>query len=139
MAMTKAEKAEMDTLREARDLARALAWPSYPCPSPMTYDEVRANLTTEIPASYGRGQPRKVCVGWFKSAYNGTVSKGWSDGISHSTTMHPDGSQNKGLIYRTYDDAAHALRHELTIKLARQLADADRLIDLGEPSGKEGG
>jgi hypothetical protein len=131
--MTKAEKAEMENLRKARDLARALAWPSYPCPQPMTQEEIKEAMTVDKKMSYGN-YVTKVALGWYQNSYNGLIERGWSTTSSHSRSMSDGGAQNMGRMYRTYEDAARALRHEMTVALAEKLASIDRLIELGEPA-----
>lgn len=127
MAMTKAERQEMDNLREARDMARALSWPNYATPAPMTPAEIAAAPKVSM-RNDGYPGTKDVACGWFMNSYSRQVSKGWSAGNSHSTTMHPGGSQGGGKMYATKFDALLAMRIEVTEMLARQLAAIDALI-----------
>lgn len=140
MAMTIKEKQALDDAQRDRDLARALSWPSYPEPIPMTREEISNASTHEIRIEGGKHTfPRMVAVGWFYRAGLGAfgdtprVTQGWSDLGSSSADMSRHASQGMGRIYKTYDDAARAMRHELTHLLAARLALVDRLIALGNP------
>lgn len=127
MAMTKAEKAEMENLRAARDMARALSWPGYAMPFIMTQEEIDAAPKVTMK---GGGYPgeRQVSVGWFMNPHSRQVSKGWSSESTHCTSMHPSGSQGSGKMYPTRLAALRAMRIELTEMVAKQLAAIDALI-----------
>lgn len=130
MAMTKAEKAEMERLRADLALARAMRWPDYPKPASMTRDEILANLV-EGKDEFGR--PSKVARGWFINSYLGgwggfTPSYGCSNGYSHNSNGERTTTQQMGVMYATKADALRAVRHELTEKMATILANVDRQI-----------
>lgn len=126
MAMTKAEKARLEEL----EIALALHWPPYAAPEPMTREEIRANRVAVEPADQSVSWRHEVCRGWFCNAHTGEVYEGWSDGMSHN----PRGwevslaSQGMGRMYRTREDAAKALRLEMSQKFAAALARVDRII-----------
>lgn len=130
--MTKAEKAQMDELRHLLMLSRALRFPDYPVPQPMSHDEIRRNLK---PGGNKYGHQQMVTRGWFYNAYlapsgrrSNTVSYGCSDGVHHSWQGDVTSSQGAGRMYRTKLDALHALRHELTAACAEVLAEIDETI-----------
>lgn len=136
MAMTKAEKAEMDALREARDMARALRWPEYPEPEPMSAEEIKANMTFKMKPRYNNDQ--YACQGWVAQLEGHfrpvpTVRKHFSNGVNN--TSDPNGqnwSQNGGIMYRTPEDALQKLRIEMTKDYAARLAAIDALILSGD-------
>jgi len=130
--MTKAEKAEMERLRNDLALSRAMRWPDYPVPSPMTYEDINASLV-EGGIRYGHRQ--KVARGWFWGVHLGTfgrkkfsVAYGCSDGSKHAPEGDATTSQNMGRMYRTKLEALQAARIEMTAQCAEALADLDREI-----------
>lgn len=132
MAMTKAEKARMAELEHALGLARALRFPDYPVPTPMTREEIKASLV-DGGTRYGKAQ--QVARGWFYNAYLGgagdyanRVTYGCSDGIGHDRDGDTTSSQNMGRMYRTRGEAVMAMRHELTTACAEVLAKVDRML-----------
>lgn len=130
MAMNKSEKAEMDRLRHDLALARAMRWPDYPRPAPMTREDIAANL---IDGGMKYGSPQKVARGWFVFSHlggfsDGRVSYGCSDGIHHSAEGDATTTKQMGVMYATKRDALHVLRLELTEKCAEILARVDRMI-----------
>jgi hypothetical protein len=138
MAMNKSEKAEMEALRNALALSRAMRFPDYPVPQPMTYEEIRSSLTD---GGLRFGSRQKVARGWFYNAhlgghgpYSNRVTYGCSDGIHHSIDGDVTTSQGTGQMYRTREEASRALRHELTTKCAEVLAAVDRAIAAQEPT-----
>lgn len=137
MAMNKKELAEMERLRADLALARALRWPSYPKPKPVTREWIEANLIDGDP-KYGSGRPSRIAQGWFYSAYLGgyrgpDVSHGCSDGLYHSPSdPRKTTTQNMGRMYATKAEALMALRHDVTETVANILARIDR--DLEEAS-----
>lgn len=131
MAMTKAEKAELERLRADLALARALRWPDYPRNAPMTQDDIKANLVEG--SVYYSKRRQMVARGWFYNAYlggygNPTVTYGCSDGINHSREGDTTTSQQAGVMYRTKSEALQNLRLDLTEKCANILADVDRQL-----------
>jgi hypothetical protein len=125
MAMTKAEKARVEELEKALRLARALRLPDYPKPASMTRDEITANL---VPGGEKYGRRQKVAFGYFYNTHSVTVSRGCSDGMTHSWSGDVTTTKNMGVMYSDEADAWRAVRHELTEKYARQLADIDARI-----------
>jgi hypothetical protein len=98
----------------------------------MTRDEIEAAKVSLTPQdqstrSYAR---RNAALGWFYNAHTCELSRGWSDGMSHSrhNITGDSGSQNMGCMYRTKGDAARALRHEISRDYAKRLAAVDRII-----------
>ena len=125
MAMTKKEQAEMQRLRDDLALARAMRWPDYPKPAPMTHAEINANLV-EGGERFGRRQ--MVARGWYQNSYSGRVTYGCSTTIHHSSEGDTTTSQHMGVMYRTKAAALMAMRLEMTEKFAKELAKVDRLI-----------
>jgi hypothetical protein len=137
MAMTKAEKARMQELEHALRLSRAMRFPDYPVPQPMTREEIDASLA---PGGFYLGRQQMVARGWFYHAnvggyggYSNSVTYGCSNGMSHSREGDYTTSQNMGRMYRTKSEAFMALRHELTTKCAEILADIDCQVGEAAP------
>lgn len=131
MAMTKAEKARMEEL----ETALALCWPAYAEPQVMTAEEVRASTVVLPSRSESSMRTRTGAIGWFFNAHTGEVTKGWSNGVSHCREGEygdSSASQQHGRIYRTREQAAMAMRIEMSREFARKLAAVDRIIR-GEP------
>lgn len=131
MAMTKAEKAELERLRADLALARALRWPDYPRNAPMTRADINANLV-EGGINYTKRR-QMVARGWFYNAYLGglwrpNVTYGCSDGIHHNREGDTTTSQQAGVMFSTKRKALQNLRLELTEKCANILADVDRQL-----------
>lgn len=123
--MNKAEKERMVEL----ETALALHWPSYAEPRPMTREEIEA-AKVDAPlkdTSVYKSRPR--AFGWFYNAHNGQITEGWSDGISHCRHGR-DGSasQEMGRMYRTREEAAKAMRLEMSRHFATRLSAVDRVI-----------
>lgn len=131
MAMTKAEKARYEQMEEARDMARALRWPEYAEPAPMTADEIKANATLEAKTSWGGANC--VCEAWRVISYQGgTVTKIYTDGhMVVSDLTSGSWSRDVGPLYRTREDALRVLRIRKTADYASHLATIDRLIAQG--------
>lgn len=130
MAMNKAEKAEMERLRNDLALARAMRWPDYPRPEPMTREEIDAAL---VEGGEKWGKRQRVARGWFYNAYLGgygppKVTYGCSDGFHHSTTGDTTSTQQMGRMYRTEEDAWQCLRLDLTEQCAKLLASVDQAM-----------
>lgn len=124
MAMTKKEHAEMDALREARDLARAMRWPEYPDPARLPVPTGHGEFTTgwDINAHCLRDPWRNVADAAYP-AWTGVVSHG----RGHD---HPgkNGSQQPKRLYATHRDALLGLRLVVTEEFARALAKIDAAI-----------
>jgi len=128
--MNKKEQAEMQKMRDDLALARAMRWPDYPKPAPMSRDEIKAKLV-EGGIQFGRRQ--MVARGWFYNAYLGWYSApratyGCSDGLNHNSEGDTTSTQNVGRLFVTQSDALRALRLDLTEQCARVLAAVDRQI-----------
>ena len=132
MAMTKKEQAELQRLRDDLDLARAMRWPDYAQPAPMTEAEIKANLV-EGGLKYGSRQ--MVARGWFCAASTGRVTYGCSSGLFHSREGDTTNTQNMGVMYATKADALRAMRIEMTQAFARNLAEVDKQIMAEEREG----
>ncbi len=135
MAMTKKEQAEMERLRTDLAMARAMRWPDYPKPEPMTREQIKENLV-EGGERYGRRQ--EVARGWFYNAYLGgysqpTATYGCSDGLNYNSEGDTTSTQNMGRMYATKFEALCALRLDLTEQVARLLAGVDRQISEERP------
>lgn len=132
MAMTKAERALVEELTTARDLARSLRWPEQPRPQPYTEEEIQAIVQTRATGVPGGA----VASGWMINVHTKQVDVGWTTlhthkwGYSSRETMdvHTSSAQGMGQVYRTYLDALMALRFDLTVKFAEELAEIDQLI-----------
>lgn len=126
MAMTKAEKARVEEL----ETALALCWPPYPEPAPMTREEIEAAKVVLTPRDNSIYKTRSAALGWFYNAYNGAVTQGWSDGMSHSRNniTGDSASQQMGRMYRTKAEAAMVMRLEMSRDFATKLAAVDRII-----------
>ncbi|MDW7555342.1 hypothetical protein D9623_33445 (plasmid) [Azospirillum brasilense] len=125
MAMTKAEKAEMEALREARDLARALRWPEYAEPAMIPPPDFSGSHTS----------------GWLFNTYRLTAQLGgmgdavyraWSESTTHgdgqSPIPHRSATQGGVHLFATRLDALKALRLAVTEEFARKLARVDAEI-----------
>lgn len=122
MPMTKAEKAEMDNLRAARDMARALRWPEYAEPAPIPREEIRAFVGHSC-------DDRKVMQGWFANHHYGALTLGCSNGINHNRQgTERLSTQGPGTMYRTKMDALRVIRLAMTTEFARKLAKIDAEI-----------
>ena len=125
MAMNKKEQAEMDRLRSDLALARAMRWPSYPKPAPVTREWIDANL---VDGGLKYGKPQRVARGWFINSYVSFVSAphvtfGCSDGYNHDREGDTTAVQQMGCMYATKEEALQALRWEVTERVAAILAE----------------
>lgn len=127
MAMNKSEQAEMARLRRDLELVRALHWPPYPMPAPMTEEEIKANL---VDGGMRYGKPERVARGWFAhpSSERPRVTYGCSNGMHCNSTGDATVSQGMGTMYPTKLDALHVIRLKLTEKYAEALVEIDRMI-----------
>jgi hypothetical protein len=134
MAMNKAEKAQMEHLQTAL----ALCWPAYPCPQPMSVEEIKAAQIEGLVERHGH--KRSAAIGWFVNAYNSEVSQGLSDGHIHDRSGNKSWSQGAGTMYRTKQEALMAMRHEASRDFAAKLARIDaRLATAVQTEGMENG
>lgn len=128
MAMTKAEKARMEELEEALALARALRWPEYPAPAPMTQAEINANL---VEGGMKFGSKQMVARGYFPHCYSNdrpAITYGCSDGYNHSTNRDVTSTQQCGSMFAAAVDAWRWIRVKKTEEFAKYLAHIDKLI-----------
>ena len=97
MAMTKKEQQVMADLKTDLAMARALAWPNFPCPDQLP------------PAAWD-----KVQHGWTMNAYSANVSEVWRKGSIHYTqaNLH-GGSRGPCKMWATEAEAYQALYHAL--------------------------
>jgi hypothetical protein len=140
MAMNKKEQAEMDALRNALAEAKAMRWPDYPAPAPVTRQWIEANL---VDGGMKYGRPQKVARGWFYNSHLGGygspgVTYGCSDGMNHDKVEDKTSVQGAGRMYATKLEALQALRIELTQRCAGILASVDRqILDAGLPDADD--
>jgi len=127
MAMTKAERQELENALTEAAMARALRFPTDANPKPMTRDEINQASTHDGRASWGGAS--KVARGWFYNAYAMRVTYGCSNGINHSTEGNQTSTQSCGRMYRTKVEALRAMRHEKVREVASQLAAIDKQIE----------
>ena len=128
MAMNKKEQAEMDRLRSDLALARAMRWPSYPKPAPVTREWIDANL---VDGGMQMGRRQRVARGWFINSYidgygSPRATFGCSDGYGHNSDGDTTTTQKMGRMYATKEEALQALRWEVTERVAAILAGIDR-------------
>lgn len=125
--MTKAEKAAMRALEERIALVRAVAALDEQPPSPMTREEIEANLVAGG-KKYGFSD-HKVARGWFANSYGtGSVTYGCSDGHYHSRNGDVADSQHMGRMYRSAADAWRVIRREKAMEIAKIMADIEAMI-----------
>lgn len=111
MAMTKAERAEMEALK----VQLALHWPTEAEPPPGPRPEIGGRVE-----------------GWMFNAYTRSVEKAWSTSFSHGTFWRGKpslGSQGAASLYFSERDALIALRWALCRQMAAQLRGIDHLIE----------
>lgn len=117
MAMTKAERAEMDRLREELALARALRYSGMQAPERMPLPDTGFQN------------------GWSFNVHSGEVSGMWTERMAHGWGHRAEGgtggsvSQNGRRIYSTRRDALIALRLAMEEQSAKKLAAIDALIE----------
>lgn len=133
MAMNKAEKAEMQALRDQF----SLRWPMFEKPAPMTHDELRAEpIATLNPRDKSVWTERQVIVAWFMNAYSGRVTRGWVEvGLRHYNADDPSMTsvlssrfEQHGGAYRTQADALRALRWAVSERAALELGIVDSML-----------
>ena len=133
MAMSKTERERMEALEHEARMARALRFPTDPCPVPMTKEEILQERTVTVPTMHYRGT-EEVAVGWFANSHAGHVTKGCSNGTNRNRDANGMGTctQGMGQMYRTEVDAYRALRHEMVRMVAANLAAIDKAVEEAE-------
>lgn len=132
MAMNKTEQKRMADLDHALRLARALRWPDYPEPAPMSGAEIN---DSKAPGGFKRylreTQEREmVARGWFVSTYQqGNVTYGCSNGVNHDRDGDSTSTQGMGQMFRTEEEAYRYLRVLKTREYAEHLAKIDAEIE----------
>lgn len=125
MAMTKAEKAEMEALRRQVELARALCWPSGPRPQ---------SLAAPEPGSSDKVYGWRPVVGRVQGATSITYGirdavEPWWTGSSINGSLAGAASQGKAQVFASRLEALQDIRHELTVDYAGRLAALDQAIE----------
>ena len=129
MAMTKKEKAHIDTLERELKSAIALKVPDYTKPEPLSSYEIR-----EL-----KGNDTLVAV-WFFVEYQTYAYPGWTNGTCHYVDITQRGElprnragwvQGAGRCYRSRKEALRALRWEHTRRAMSNLAYIDQLLTEG--------
>lgn len=131
MGLTKVQKDHIESLEIQRDMARALRWPSYDVPRPLTAAQIKAMPRDVEGLLYGASG----VSGWFFNTYSKNVSHGWSTGHTHNSVGDKNAMQHCGRMYATQADAWRAMRHDMTTIVARDLAFVDakiKLLEAGE-------
>ena len=135
MAMNKTEAAAFKAMEKARDMARALRWPTYAKPTPVDASAMPKGIA--IPSPHGPDHaPTMAFQGWSARTYRDQAGafKIWSTGSATTTHIEADGrripwSQGRGaVIYLTEREALQAARLAKTIEYAADLARLDALI-----------
>lgn len=128
--MTKTEKAYVETLELGIKMAKALRWPEYNHPAPMTRAEIEAAKPSPDFSAVARG--------WFANPFGeGRVTYGCSSGSLHSTEGEKTNSQTMGVMYVTELDALKSIRLVLTERYAKHLAKLDERIAACADEGSE--
>lgn len=125
MAMTKGEKERMAQLERAVRLARAMRWPEYPMPEPLTEEQIKANL---VPGGLHYGHTQMVALGWLANSHRPSVEAGCSNGTNHGTG-NTTSTQGAGRLYASELEAWQAIRIAMTERHAEQLARVDAEIE----------
>lgn len=125
MAMNKAEQKRMADLDEALALARSMRWPEYNLPAPMSEAEIRDNL---VDGGMKYGSLDRVARGYFGNSHSGRVTFGCSNGHSHNAEGDKTTTQGMGRMYAFEHDAWRAVRYEMTLRFAKELARVDLKI-----------
>lgn len=116
----------MDELERGIRAAKAMRWPDYGRPAPMTRQEIEAS---KVMGGAKQGRVQMVARGWFAGSHDrGTVSFGCSDGVHHDRSRDTTSSQNMGVMFKSEADAWRSIRVELTERFAEQLARIDAKI-----------
>ena len=126
MAMTKAEKEEMERLKWELARERAMRFPAYSKPERMTSTEL-----TPAKNVYSGG----VVVAWHQWNYGVEfrVQEGCSNGINHSSSnTDRTTTQGGGQFYKSKLDALRVARIEITERFASVLATIDAEIVIEE-------
>jgi hypothetical protein len=117
MAMNKKEQAQMDELRQALRLAKALRWT----------EEVKTDVAP--PSTYS-----SHVSGYVYSSHGGRVEPAWTSSVSHGRGYSEpqsriSGSQRAINMYSTKLLALRALRHAVELECAKKLSDIDTQIE----------
>lgn len=134
MAMNKTERALLDTYVTGMRQARALRWPEFEPPAPMTRAEIDLELAGPNAIEVERySSTTRVFKGWYFNEYRGCVEPVGAAAVHYCyfdhTGMKVSGWTQAARIYRTREDALRALRHVMTVKAANELAAIDALIE----------
>ena len=128
MSMTKAEKAAL----EEAHVRAALAWPTFERPTPLTIEEIKAEVRENpvaVQTSYGGNASAGAF--WAPNHHSGTISRVYCDGYFITYESRVGRSRWERLpLYRTHKDARRALAWET----ARQCAANLRAIEMLEES-----
>lgn len=136
--MNKKEQAAFDANRFERDMARAMRWPEYDKPVPMTIEQIRAEIeagnTKEFNDEFFRGGKIRAFVGW-GFYFHREESRVYSVAVTRTSRaiIEDDGravswSRDGNAVYRTEADALRALRHTMTERFSSLLAVIDSRI-----------
>jgi hypothetical protein len=115
MAMTKAEKAEMQALRDRLALVSALRWTEAVAPD------------VPVPAY---GEP--ATSGWAHNPHAMRVDQMWSESQAHgwgAARGRDTASQRGRALYSTRLLALRAMRHAVELDCAARLAQVDKMIE----------
>jgi hypothetical protein len=130
MAMTKAERAEMEAMRARA----ALGWPQFERPQPMTKEEIEAAYETIIRRDKSAYRTDETAArGWFYNAYGQSVTRGWANGHYHNHDSEFADSPRRNDVgrpqmYRTKLEALRALRWAMSDKFSAELGKVDGWI-----------
>jgi hypothetical protein len=118
MAMTKAERLELETARNELAAAKALGWSGHKAPELLP-----------VPSYPGHTK------GWVYNTHRISVERAWSESIAHGYGLYPGadprhcyGRQDGIRLYATERDALIALRLAAEKLYAEKLADIDAKI-----------
>lgn len=119
MAMNKKEAQHLESTEHSLALARAMAWPNFDLPEPMTADRVK-----ELQGDRGRGSH---VVAWFVNTGYRQVTKGYTNGSNHCSDGKSSAylSRDRGFCFETQKAALQWLRIHVTEECAAKLAAID--------------
>ena len=126
MAMNKIEKAQLEMAKSELATVKALRWSRY------------EKLIPDVPPPI-TGHTEGFL---FYSVDGGHVGKAWSERISHGNGDYPKdriyrSARQAGIwIYSTRKLALQAMRYEIELRSAKQLAAIDALIEIEEGATK---
>jgi len=121
MAMNRKEKDELESLRSALAISRAVIFRTDPLPKRM---------------GPHTGDYRTVTVGWHQNTYSQRVEQGCFSSIGHSrnSTVKTD-CQGTGEFYATREEALIVMREEMALDYAVKLAKVDAEIEAERRKG----